>query len=154
MDLAPLIIIALLIIPVYLLCHLAIRKLKIGNSDSRNYIAIIPTLIISPILYLGLILIWMFSASYYPRENFDKIKWHFNNEERFKMSEDIIESKILIGKNKEEIINLLGSDYTTSNESHISYYLGHVPGFFNIDPDVLTIYFEEGSVIKVCQYEA
>ena len=69
------------------------------------------------------------------------------------MSNDIIKSEILIGKTKEEVIELLGDDFYTYNENHIAYDLGFVPGLFNIDPDVLDIYFEKGKVIKVDQHE-
>ena len=68
------------------------------------------------------------------------------------MSEDIIESKLLIGKTKQEIVELLGDDYYSYNENHIAYDLGFVPGLLNIDPDVLDIYFENGKVIKVDQH--
>jgi hypothetical protein len=97
--------------------------------------------------------LWIFSASYYPSNDFDKQEWEANVEERYKMSEDIIESKILIGKTKEEITKLLGQDFYSYNENHIAYELGFVPGLFNIDPDVLDIYFENGKVIKVEQHQ-
>ncbi|MGI9527242.1 MAG: hypothetical protein ACR2MS_09050 [Weeksellaceae bacterium] len=69
------------------------------------------------------------------------------------MSEDIIESKILIGKTKEEITELLGQDFYSYGENHIAYELGFVPGLFNIDPDVLDIYFENGKATKVEQHQ-
>lgn len=34
-----------------------------------------------------------------------------------------------------------------------TYAFGFVPGMFNIGPDVLDIYFENGKVIKVEQHE-
>ena len=98
-------------------------------------------------------MIWIFSISYYPTSDFDKDEWNSNVEERFIMSEDIIESEILIGKTREEVIQMLGNDFITNNESEITYELGHVPGLFNIDPDYLDIKLENGKVISVNQYE-
>ncbi|OPZ31257.1 MAG: hypothetical protein BWZ00_00612 [Bacteroidetes bacterium ADurb.BinA174] len=147
------VIILILAIPVYFLSKWFFKKLKLGNEKNRKYLAIIPTIILSPLLYVGIIMIWIFSVSYYPKTDFNKQEWNENKEERYKMSNDIIKSDILIGKTKEEVIELLGEDYYSYDESHIAYDLGFVPGLFNIDPDVLDIYFENGKVIKVGQHE-
>ena len=126
--------------------------MKLGNNKNRKFIAIISALILSPIIYAGVIYLWMFSVSYYPSNDFNKQKWEANTEERYKMSENIIESKMLIGKTKEEITDLLGQDFYSYDEKHIAFELGFVPGLFNIDIDVLDIYFENGKVTKVEQH--
>lgn len=90
--------------------------------------------------------------TYYPNIDFDKQKWEENQEKRYKMSKNIIKSEMLIGKTKEEVIELLGEDYHTYDDDHIAYDLGFVPELFNIDPDVLDIYFGNGIVIKVEQH--
>jgi hypothetical protein len=127
------------------------NKRNAGNKKYRKYIAIIPTIMVSPIIYLMVMLIWFFSISYYPEEKFDSIKWKNNIEERYKMANDIIEKNILTGKTKDEIIELLGNDGYESGEGTVSYYLGFVPGLANIDPDVLILYFENDVVVKVEQ---
>jgi hypothetical protein len=147
------IIILILAIPIYFLSKWILKKLKLGNAKNRKYLAIIPSIILSPLLYVGIIIIWFFSVSYYPKTDFNKQKWNENKEERYKMSSEIIKSEILIGKTKDEVIELLGNDYYTYNDNHIAYDLGFVPGLFNIDPDVLDIYFENGKVNKVDQHE-
>lgn len=145
------IIILILAIPVYFLTKWILNKLKIGNEKNRKYLAIIPTVVLSPIFYVEIILIWIFSVSYYPKTDFDKQEWNNKKEERYKMSKDIINSEMLIGKTKEEVIELLGDDFYSYDENSIEYDLGFVPMLFNIDPDVLVIYFEKGKVIKVEQ---
>jgi hypothetical protein len=147
------IIVLILAIPTYFICKWLMTRLKVGNKKTRKFLAIIPTVILSPIIYVGLVMIWIFSISYYPTSDFDKNEWNSNVEERFIMSEDIIESEILIGKTREEVIQMLGNDFITNNESEITYELGHVPGLFNIDPDYLDIKLENGKVISVNQYE-
>jgi len=147
------IIILILAIPVYFLSKWILKRLKLGNVKNRKYLAIIPTIILSPLLYVGIIMIWIFSISYYPKTDFNKQKWIENKEERYKMSNDIIKSEILIGKTKKEVIELLGDDFYSYDENHIAYDLGFVPGLFNIDPDVLDFYFENGKVIKLGQHE-
>jgi hypothetical protein len=96
---------------------------------------------------------WVFSVSYYPTTDFNKQTWDVKIEERYTMSTDIIKSELLIGKTKEEVVDLLGDEFYTYSENHIAYNLGFVPGLFNIDPDVLDIYFENGIVTKVDQHQ-
>ena len=147
------IIILLISLPVYFLIREILKKLKLGTEKNRWLITFLITLLVSPVMYILSIMIWMFSISYYPSQDFDKQQWSTEKHERFKMSEDIIESKLLIGKSKIEVIEILGDDFYTYDINHIAYDIGHVPGFFNIDPDVLDIYFENGKVIKVDQHE-
>ena len=147
------IIILIIAIPTYFLSKWLLKKLKIGNESNRKYAAIIPTIILTPLIYLGIVIIWIFSISYYPKQDFNKEKWESNIEERYTMSKDIIESEMLIGKTKDEVIEILGAEYLTSNENNITYYLGFVPGFVSIDHDVLDIYFENGRVVLVSQHQ-
>lgn len=59
------------------------------------------------------------------------------------MVDDIIESKILTGKTKEEIILLLGNDFKKGPcESCIGYSINDPTIGFSIDHDVLAIYFD------------
>ena len=148
------IIVLILAIPIYFLTKWILKKLKLGNEKNRKYLAFIPTAILSPLLYSGIISIWIFSISYYPKTDFNKHEWNENKEERYEMSKDIIKSKMLIGKTKKEVIEILGNDFYNNGDNHISYELGCVPGLFNIDPDFLDIYFESGKVIKVEQHES
>jgi len=143
--------ILILAIPFYFFSKWILKKLKLGNNRNRKYFAIIPTVIVSPLLYIGIITIWLYSISYYPKTTFDKQKWDEQIKERYKMSEDIMKSEILIGKNKAEVIELLGEYFYRYDENYISYYLGFVPGFFNFDPDVLDIYFKNGKAVSINQ---
>jgi hypothetical protein len=145
--------IIILAIPTYFICKWIIKRLKIGNDTNRKFIALIPAIILSPIIYFGLVMIWIFSVSYYPTSDFDQNEWKSNIEERYKMSEDILESEMLIGKNRDEVINILGNNYSTNNENRLSYELGFVLGLFNINPDYLYIKFENEIVVSVNQYE-
>jgi len=139
---------------VYYSSKLILKRLNFGTSKKRKIVALISSIILSPLIYIGIIYMMFFTISYYPSNNFDKTKWDTNKAERYKMSEDIIESEILIGKTKTEIIQLLGNDFYTYNNNHIAYELGFVPGLFNIDIDVLDIYFENEKVIKVSQHSS
>ena len=100
------IIILILAIPTYFFCIWLMTKLKVANEKNRGLIALISTVILSPLIYVGIIVIWIFSISYYPSNEFDKSEWDSNTEERYKMSEDIIESTMLLGKTQGKVIQI------------------------------------------------
>ncbi len=147
------IIILIIATPIYFLCRFIMAKLNIGNQENRKFIAAIPTLILSPMIYVGIIVAFIMVVSYYPKIDFNQALWHSKIEERYKMSQDIINSDMLIELSESEVIELLGEDFSRYDKNHIAYYLGFVPGMFNIDPDVLDIIFEDGKVTKVYQHE-
>ena len=82
-------------------------------------------------------MIWIMSISYYPSYEFDAAKWSANVEERYQMSEDIIESMMLIGKTQNDVIELLGTEFHEDNDNRMIFELGFVPGLISIDPDYL-----------------
>ena len=99
-------------------------------------------------------MLWLFSISYHPSYDFDKERRFSDQEKRYEMSHNIIDSKMLMGKIKSEVWEILGKKENTESSDIRSYYLWFEPGFMNIDPDVLDIEFENGKVIEVRQYES
>jgi hypothetical protein len=152
MSIEAILFILILSIPIYFVCKWCLKKLKLGNDKNRKLIVILPTIILSPIIYSAVITLWIFSISYYPKLDFNQQIWNSSIEDRYKMSKDIIESKILIGKTKEEVVTVLGNKYVFNNEGSLSYELGFVPGLLNIDPSFLIIEFESGIVKKAYQH--
>ena len=139
-------------IPTYYIFRWLLKK-RIQVDKTRKIATWTATLIATPIVYFGLILLWLISISYYPANDFDKQKWFANKESRYEISEDIIESKMLIGKTKLEVRELLGDEGNKKESDHWDYYLGFRPGFANMDPDILDIEFKDGKVFKVGQHE-
>jgi hypothetical protein len=145
-------ILILLVIPTYYICRWLLKK-YIQVEKTRKIASWTATIIATPIIYFGIILLWLFSISYHPTNDFDKQKWFANKESRYEISEDIIKSKMLIGKTKSEVRQLLGDEGNNNESNHWNYYLGFRPGIANIDPDVLDIEFKDGKVFKVGQHE-
>ncbi len=104
------------------------------------------------IVYGALIVAWFAVVSYYPKREFNRNEWFADKENRYELSHNIIESEILLGKTKVEIIQLLGDENDVEN-NHWEYYLGFIPSIGGIDPDVLDVYFQDGKVVKVEQHE-
>ncbi len=95
----------------------------------------------------------IYSITYYPKYSFDKNKWMNDKEERYELSGDLIKSKMLLGKTKQEVIQLLGDEGKTNDENTWNYKLGFRPELFNIDPDYLEIEFKDNMVVEVIQHE-
>lgn len=114
----------------------------------------IATIILTPCIYVGLVLLWIFCVSYYPNNDFDKKKWLSHKEKRYELSKDIINSKMLMGKSKYQVRQILGDEVDNSNSLDLWIYgLGIRPELFNIDDSYLEIEFHSGKVVNVQQYK-
>jgi hypothetical protein len=130
-----------------------IFKKFIKANKVRKVVTWATTLVLTFFIYCGLISLWLMSISYYPTYAFNKEKWLANKEKRYELSEDIIVSRMLLGKTKAEVRQILGDEGNGVKGNNWNYYLGFVPGLASIDPDVLDIEFKVGKVIKVGQHE-
>lgn len=105
------------------------------------------TIIGAPILYISII--WLI-ITYYPKHKFSFEKWKNQQETRYELTDDLINSKLLIGMQKSKVAQLLGKP--SDLESNIWVYnVGFVPRLFNIDLDILEVCFENNKVVKVKQ---
>jgi hypothetical protein len=154
MSSSVLIILVVFAIPIFFIFRWAFNEYEIRSQKNRKLITVISTIIASPVVYVGLLLIVVHSLSKYAKSDFDHDEWRTNVEERYKFSDDIIKSEMLIGKTKTEVIQILGDDYFASNAGGIYYILGFLPGLFKIDPDILDIKFENGIVVNINQYQS
>ena len=90
-------------------------------------------------------LIWLFE------ERFDQEQWRSTPQQRYKMADDLIESQLLIGKTKAEVISILGYSgfHVETNENILTYSLGKQPSFFATEKEYLLIVFTNGRVSEV-----
>lgn len=94
---------------------------------------------------IGTSLIWLFE------ERFDSDNWHNQPTMRYKMVDDIVEQKLLLGKTKEQIIVLLGepNSSTSKGKDIFLYNLGRPPSFFKTKREQLLVVFTDQKVVKV-----
>ena len=91
-------------------------------------------------------LTWLFE------ERFSKENWKTYPHKRYKMADEIIENKLIIGKTKQEIIFLLGQNMSSSkvnSKEQLVYPLESPPSFFETKKEKLIISFENSTVVKV-----
>jgi hypothetical protein len=102
-------------------------------------------------LFFFLALIISTTLIYLFEERFDKNQWRSDPSRRYQMVDDIIESQLLIGKTKDEVIFLLGEPNSSiSAEKDVFLYrLGNPPSFFESKGEQLFIAFENEKVWKV-----
>ncbi|WP_452229235.1 MULTISPECIES: hypothetical protein [unclassified Lacinutrix] len=94
---------------------------------------------------LSTTLTWLFE------ERFNEQQWRSERTTRYKLAADIMESELLIGKTKKEVIALLGpaSPSTLTGSEHLLYALGKPPSFLESKAEKLVIIFENSFAIEV-----
>lgn len=129
-----------------------ILKKFIKEKRTRKIATWLTTIIAAPILYIIIFWVIICYISYYPSKDFNQQQWMINKEKRYELSQNIIDSKILIGKSKGEIRQMLGDEGNPENSNYWGYDLGVRPQLLGIDPDILNIEFKNDKVIAVSQH--
>ena len=143
-------ILIILAVPTFFIWRWLLKKI-IKRYRTRIITTWIVTIIFTPIIYIRLILLVLFGMEYYPNRDFDMNEWLANKEHRYEYSKDIISSKMLIGKTKNEIRKILGDEGNLDSSDDWYYNLGYRPQLLNIDPDSMHINFKHGKVVEVFQ---
>jgi len=146
------IITGILCIPIFFLWKRVFGKSRIKHF-AKYFWVIVLTVITSSLLYVGIILAFFAIEQYYPDRKFDANEWRTHEDNRYEYSEDIIESKMLIGKSKGQVRKLLGDGNNADSTDSWAYGLGFRPEYFNIDPDWLEVDFKNGRVVDVIQHK-
>lgn len=114
----------------------------------------IGTAILTPIIYVGLITVFFSILFYEPTRDFDREKWLADKEGRYEMRDDIVESKILNGKSKKEVIDLIGlPDFGTDTTKIWNYDLGTSGAGLGWQFNTLLVTFDNDRVVKVEKQE-
>ena len=84
-------------------------------------------------------------------KQFQQSTWNNFPTERYKMSKNIIESAMFIGKTKSEVISVLGDPESSNLEGkeHLIFALGKPPSFFEADDAKLVVIFADNYATKV-----
>lgn len=82
------------------------------------------------------------------KSKFERVFWLTNREERISIVDDLIDSNILIGLSKYEIINYLGDEFNDINSDKWSYFLGYRIPSLRVFETNLYLFFNEKGVVK------
>ncbi|MFK7771464.1 MAG: hypothetical protein AB8F94_04960 [Saprospiraceae bacterium] len=151
MNFLPIFFILILIFLVYFFSKKVLEICKIGSNVSQRNSSILLGVFLSPFLYGGISGGKLMVEEYYLRTEFNQEIWMTKINERFKMSNHIIDSKMLIGKSEGDLITLLGKDFFKENSNHLAYRIGFIQKIFTKEPFILNVCFKNEKVNFVTQ---
>lgn len=84
-------------------------------------------------------------------KKFEKVEWNKNPNERYKMTNDLINSNLIIGMNKKNVRDLLSNDckYCDDKSNAWMYYLGEGKNTSDFKWEVLDVEFKSDTVFSV-----
>ena len=92
----------------------------------------------------------MFWITYTPSKDFDKAEWLKDREGRFQMAGDIIESKMLLGKDTSQVKQILGDPTRgMKNDNNFGYDMGFGGGGLGFMFHHLIVKFDNNKVVSV-----
>ena len=142
-------ILLLISIPTYFFWRWVFRK-RIVDKTKRNITSLVSTIILTPVIYLGLIGILIYLISREPSSDFDKSKWLTDREGRFAMGDDIVKKNILMGKDTNQVKQLLGQPtWQDSLNTSWTYDMGMGGGGLGFLFHNLSVQFDKAKVVKV-----
>ena len=123
------------------------RKPLKDYFDYRNNLINQVGLILFSAFVISSTLFWVF------QNRFTEENWKNNNSKRYKMVDEIIDSKIFIGKTQAEVIDVLGipNEQNYDNKIYLSYYISEAPSFVANEPTQLIFHFKNNRVVKVVE---
>ena len=128
-------------------------KRFISNQRAKNWLAALIGIIAAPVIYTMLIYAYFSYLFYEPQFDFDRDRWLADEQKRFEMRDDIVESKILLGKTETELIELIGEPSHKDSTGIWNYNLGMSGAGFGWQFNHLELTFENARVSKVEKIE-
>ncbi len=133
----------------FFICKRLLKKI-IRTDSTRKLTTWVITLLAIPLIYLALIQLLIFWINYTPSRDFDKSIWLNDKEGRFQMALDLIDSKLLMGKDTNQVKQLLGDPtFGMNNENSYTYDMGFGGGGLGFMFHHLIVKFESNKVVSV-----
>lgn len=142
---------------VFVLVYMFVRTI-----DKRKWLTFLVSLVISPFVYFYMVypMINIFS-NYHHKKYFTAELWREQPELRYEISDDLIDTELLIGKTKTDITELLGTyewlgwnEALKNHDSNIwNYNLGIEPGAFNTKKECIEIVFSNNKVSAITPFK-
>jgi len=146
------VIILIIAIPTFFVLRWILKRF-IKDSKTRNWTSILGAVVIAPILYIGLAIAFFSYLFYEPQYDFDREKWLADKQTRFEMRDDIVDSELLIGRSKSEIIDFIGNPEFGDSTKIWTYDLGTSGAGFGWQFNSLELTFKNDKVKEVKKIE-
>ena len=124
-------------------------KRYIRNEGTRKTLTWVVTLFTTPIIYTGLIMIFFLGLTHEPSVEFDQSKWAGDRLKRYQMAADLIDSRLLIGKDTTQVKLILGIPASNQKNTQWVYTMGMGGGGLGFMFHNLVIRFTDSKVTSV-----
>jgi nitrogen fixation-related uncharacterized protein len=131
-------------IPVFFLVKWLFRKKQQGLQ--KNILTIIVAIILTSVIFF--ILFWTIDILYEPSRQFSSLQWKTNKMERYRMLDNLIQKKKLIGKDTIELKQILGNEFIRRTNQSWEFDAGSGGGGLGFRFHILTITISGDKVIK------
>ena len=139
-------ILLIIAVPTFFISRWVLKKF-IKIDKIRRIFTWVTTIILTPIIYIGLISLFIFWMAYTPSKDFDKSQWFADRESRFEMADDIIKTEMLIGKDTNQVKQILGDPNLCGDTTLIwTYDMGTGGGVIGFMDHTLQIQFKNNKV--------
>lgn len=138
----------LLATPIFLLVQWLLKKTKLGDQ-ARSILSLIGTLIALPVIKFLLVFGLLGVLDFHPNEKFSREIWMENLDKRHSMTKDLVEGNVLAGKNKAEVLDLLGNPLESDSSDVWHYDMGWSGAGFGWEMHSLAVTFSNGTVEAV-----
>ena len=148
---------------VFLLIVFVLVFLFVNTIDKRKWLTFIISVVATPFIYFyGFYPMVNIFSSYHHEKYFDSSSWKGSADLRYEMSDDLVASKELIGRTKDDVVMLLGTyEWLSWNDAihdkdpnYWNYGLGIEPGAMNDMKDNMLVIFKNNRVVQVDLYQA
>lgn len=148
---------------IFLIIVFVLVFLFVNTIDKRKWLTFIIAIIATPFVYFyGFYPMVNIFSSYHHEKYFDSSSWKGSSDLRYEMSDDLLASKELIGRTKDDVTMLLGTyEWLSWNDTihdkdpdFWNYGLGIEPGAMNDKKDNMLITFKNNKVTAVELYKA
>lgn len=134
----------------FLILRWILKKFITTNRVLRTILTCIGTIVLTPIIYTGLIVAMIAAMFYEPTKDFNKEQWIADKSKRYEMRDNLVESELLKNKTKEEILGILGPPAARADSVNVwDYDLGTSQAGFGWQFNNLIITFDNDRVTKV-----
>ncbi len=142
----------ILAVPLFFFLKWLLNKTKLKQSIKAP-VTIVATMLFAPVVYLTLIYVFFSFLSYEPQKKFSKKGWDEMPLERYMMIDDLVQKKLLIGKDSDFVKNTIGSSagsYTDSlARTTWNYHLGMSSGGLGFLYHGMQVTFKHNKVVNV-----
>ncbi len=133
---------------VFTVLFLLFKKLKPTTPPLKNAAYWISSVFAVPIVYAGVVFLYLTLSSGYDKLEFDQKDWEDDPHTRYEYVEDLIDNNKLNGLTRLELLSLL-SEPDSETDSTMVFYIGYWPKeLMNMDPDWLVVELADERAIQ------